>query len=115
MSRTYPFVLVLVTLTLLFIALTPNSYAQEKKKSKGVILTSEDIKEDYDIIGIVSARSGEVVLDNLNERLKEEAKNLGADYVIGIRYFDYSGYIYAYGTAVKIKKTETLKPEKHAF
>lgn len=116
MKRFYLLVFVISAFAILFITIAPNSCAEEKKKKpKEVILTSTDIREDYEILGIVSVRSGEVVLDSINEKLKEEAKNLGADYVIGINYFNYSGYIYAYGTAVKIKKTETLKPEKHAF
>lgn len=115
MKKIYFLLFAIVVFSALFIAIAPNSCAEEKKKPKEVILTSTDIKEDYEILGIVSVRSGEVVLDSINEKLKGEAKNLGADYVIGISYFNYSGYIYAYGTAVKIKKTETLKSEKHAF
>lgn len=92
----------------------PQAFAQKKKKPKEVILSTVDIDENYEIIGIVSIRSGEVNLVSINDKLKEEAKNLHADYVIGVRYLDHSGYIYAYGTAVKIKKSETLKSE-HAF
>ena len=73
-------------------------------KQKDVILTTSDIKDSYKVIGIVSIRGGEVNLDALNSKLKDAAKELGADYVIGINYFTYSGYVYAYGTAVKIKE-----------
>ena len=73
-------------------------------KQKDVILTTADIKDSYKVIGIVSIRGGEVNLDALNSKLKDAAKELGADYVIGIQYFNYSGYVYAYGTAVKIKE-----------
>ena len=73
-------------------------------KQKDVTLTTEDIKDPYKVIGIVSIRSGEVDLVVLNGKLKDAARELGADYVIGINYFTYSGYIYAYGTAVKIKE-----------
>ncbi|MFH1778529.1 MAG: hypothetical protein ABH847_00640 [Candidatus Omnitrophota bacterium] len=100
----------LVVLTSLFLALAillsyfaPYALAQQKKKPKEVILSTADIDEDYEILGIVSVRSGEVNLTTINDKLKEEAKNLGADYVVMVRYFDYSGYIYAYGTAAKIK------------
>jgi hypothetical protein len=73
-------------------------------KSKDIILTTADIKDSYKVIGIVSIRGGEVNLDTLNSKLKDAARELGADYVIGINYFTYSGYVYAYGTAVKIKE-----------
>ena len=73
-------------------------------KQKDVILSTADIKESYKVIGIVSIRGGEVNLDTLNSKLKDAGKELGADYVIGINYFTYSGYVYAYGTAVKVKE-----------
>ena len=73
-------------------------------KTKDVVLTTADIKDSYKVIGIVSIRSGEVNLDALNSKLKDAAREMGADYVIGINYFTYSGYVYAYGTAVKIKE-----------
>lgn len=73
-------------------------------KQKDVILSTEDIKDSYKVIGIVSIRSGEVDIAALNSKLKDAARELGADYVIGINYFTYSGYVYAYGTAVKIKE-----------
>ena len=73
-------------------------------KQKDIILTTEDIKDSYKVIGIISARGGEIDLDALNNKLKDAARQIGADYVIGINYFNYSGYVYAYGTAVKIKQ-----------
>lgn len=73
-------------------------------KTKDIILTTEDLKESYKVIGLISIRGGEVNLDALNSKLKDAAKELGADCVIGINYFTYSGYVYAYGTAVKIKE-----------
>ena len=73
-------------------------------KQKDVVLSTEDIKDSYKVIGIISIRGGEVDLVSLNSKLKDAAKELGADYVIGVNYFTYSGYVYAYGTAVKIKE-----------
>ncbi len=73
-------------------------------KQKDIVLTTADIKDSYKVIGIVSIRGGEVNLDALNSKLKDAGKELGADAVIGIQYFTYSGYVYAYGTAVKIKE-----------
>jgi len=75
------------------------------KPKKEVMLTTIDIKDSYKVIGIVSVKTGETNLDTLNDKLKEEAKDLGADYVIGVNYFYMQGgYLYAYGTAVKIKE-----------
>lgn len=82
----------------------PTAAKKAAGKSKEVILTTADIKDSYKVIDIVSIRAGEVNLDALNARLKDAAGQLGADYVIGINYFTYSGYVYAYGTAVKIKE-----------
>ncbi len=98
---------VLVSLFLAFVILqsyfTPQAFAQQKKKPKDIILSTVDIDEDYEILGIVSVRSGDVNISAINENLKAEARNLGADHVIMVRYFQASGYVYAYGTAVKIK------------
>ncbi len=91
-------------LALILSSLTPVSYAADPKKPKEVVLSTADIKDPYKVIGLISVRSGEVNLDTVNDKLKEEGKNLGADYVLGINYFTYSGYIYAYGTAVKLLK-----------
>jgi hypothetical protein len=78
--------------------------ASGSAKQKSIVLTTADIKDSYKVIGIVSARGGEVNLDGLNSKLKDAAKDLGADCVIGVNYFNYSGYVYAYGTAVKLKE-----------
>ncbi|MDD4878874.1 MAG: hypothetical protein PHR22_00265 [Candidatus Omnitrophica bacterium] len=82
----------------------PTTSSTKSGKQKDVILTPADIQDSYKVIGIVSIRGGEVNLDALNSKLKDAAKELGADYVIGIQYFNYSGYVYAYGTAVKVKE-----------
>lgn len=75
------------------------------KPKKEVILTTTDIRDSYKVIGMISVRTGETNLDTLNDKLKEAAKDLGADYVIGVGYFyAQGGYLYAYGTAVKIKE-----------
>lgn len=91
---------------LLSVSFIPSAQAEVKSKpKKEVILTSTDIKDSYKVIGIISAKTGEATLDTLNDKLKEQAKDLGADYVIGVNYFFMQGgYIYAYGTAVKVKE-----------
>ncbi|KPK41301.1 MAG: hypothetical protein AMJ78_05830 [Omnitrophica WOR_2 bacterium SM23_29] len=108
MKRLLFFVSVFLAFVILQSFFVPQTFA-EKKKPKEIILSTIDIDEDYELIGIVSARTGEVNIDKANVKLKEEAKRLGADYVIGVRYFNYGGYLYAYGTAVKIKEKETLR------
>ncbi len=96
------FLLVTVLSAAFFI---PSAQAETKSKpKKEVILSTTDIKDSYKVIDIISVRSGEIDLDVLNGKLKEAAKDLGADYIIGVTYFAYSGYVYAYGTAVKIKE-----------
>jgi hypothetical protein len=83
----------------------PSAQSEVKPKpKKEVLLTTTDIKDSYKVVGVVSVKSGEINLDVLNDKLKETAKDLGADYVIGVTYFTYSGYVYAYGTAVKVKE-----------
>lgn len=96
----------LLCMALLMTAVSAQVMTQSKSsgKLKDIVLTTADIKDSYKVIGIVSARGGEVDLDSLNGKLKDAARSLGADYVIGVNYFNYSGYVYAYGTAVKIKE-----------
>lgn len=110
-------VLVWVWLLLVIVIITsyfmPSAFAQQKKKEKEIVLTTADIKEDYEVLGLVWVRSGEVNLSNVNEKLKEEAKKIGADNVLMVRYFVYSSYIYAYGTAVKLKEKEEDKTKPY--
>ncbi len=86
------------------ITLNAPLFAEVKKKPKEVVLTTADIKDSYKVIGIISVRSGDVTLDAINDKLKQQATQLGADYVVGVNYLTYSGYMFAYGTAVKIKE-----------
>lgn len=73
---------------------------------KGVILSTLDIKADYDILGIVSYRSSETIPSKINNELRSQAEDLGADYVIGITYYSGFGYLYGSGTAVKLIKKD---------
>lgn len=75
--------------------------AAEKKK---IIFSTTDISQEYDIMGIVSYRTGETDIDVVNRGLLRRAKNMKATHVIGIRYHTYAGYFYGYGTAVKVKE-----------
>lgn len=91
-----------ILLCAFFMPLAP---AETKEKSKEAILTNADIKDSYKIIGIVSVKTGEMNLASLNDKLKAAAEELGADYVVGVNYFYVQGgYLYAYGTAVKVKE-----------
>ncbi len=73
---------------------------------KGVILSTSDIKADYEILGIVSYRSSETIPSKINNELRSQAEDLGADYVIGITYYSGFGYLYGSGTAVKLIKKD---------
>ena len=106
MKRVIYLVSLFVLSGLLSTSFIPSTQAEIKPKpKKEVLLTTTDIKDSYKVIGIVSVRTGETNLDTLNDKLKEEAKGLNADYVIGVNYFYMQGgYLYAYGTAVKVKE-----------
>ncbi|MDP3790253.1 MAG: hypothetical protein Q8R48_07625 [Candidatus Omnitrophota bacterium] len=76
------------------------------KKAGGVVLSTGDLKTDYEILGIVSYRSSETMPDKINNELKKQAEDLDADYVIGITYYSGFGYLYGSGTAVKLIKKD---------
>lgn len=69
-----------------------------------VTVITTDLNEPYEIVGFVFARSGSPDLSKINDDLKEQAEKMDADYLIGVRYVIYAGYIYGYGTAVKTKQ-----------
>lgn len=105
MRHNFYLIPVLLSAILLCAFIAPLSAAETKGKSKEVILTNADIKDSYKIIGIVSVKTGETNLDSLNDKLRGEAEDIGADYVVGVNYFYVQGgYLYAYGTAVKVKE-----------
>ena len=75
------------------------SFAQEKE----VKLTTCDLNKEYKIIGIVFHHVGKPDLTEINDNLKEQAGKMGANCVIGVRYTTYAGYLFGYGTAIKVK------------
>jgi hypothetical protein len=75
-------------------------YADEGTKLK---LTTCDLHKPYIIIDIVHVRTGQPDVAKVNELLLEEAKKLEADCVIGVGYMEAYGYLFGYGTAVKVK------------
>lgn len=90
----------------LFASITPVS-AQGKSK-KGVVLSTVDIDEEYDVLGIVSSRTNGLKPEDVEKDLIKKAASMGADYVLGIQYYSHAGYLYGTGTAVRI--TEEAAP-----
>jgi len=95
---------VIVLAGLISMVFSISAYAKTKSKARPVILTTTDVKQAYEVIDIVSYRTGDVAFSTIMKGLKKEAKTLKADAVIGVRCFSYGDYIYGYGTAVKFKK-----------
>jgi len=85
-----------------------------------IIVTSGDLKKDYEIIGMVSdyfssiitkkPEKSDDIFDFVVNKLKEKAKNMGGDAIISIRFQrEYIGgsyvqgpTLFAYGTVVKL-------------
>lgn len=79
--------------------------AYSAEKEAGVVITTEDIRADYEVLGIVHARHMKDV-DGVNGELARKAAALGADFLIGTHYFEYQSQLHGAGTAVKVKKAE---------
>jgi hypothetical protein len=79
--------------------LVSSLYAEETKLK----LTNCDLHKPYIIIDIIHVRTGQPDVAKVNEMLLEEAKKLDADCVIGVGYMEAYGYLFGYGTAVKVK------------
>jgi len=108
MKRSFILLVSLLAIGLLFAAV-PDAATKSKKK-KGVILSTVDIDEDYEVLGLVYYRSSELSPKRIHSELKEKARKMGADYVIGITYYSNAGYLYGSGTAVKlIEKNKSKK------
>ncbi len=80
------------------------SDATAKSKKKGVILSTVDIDEEYEILGLVYYRSSDLNPKKIHTELRKQAKKIGADYVVGVTYYNNAGYLYGSGTAVKLIK-----------
>lgn len=74
--------------------------AEDNSKIK---LTTCDLHKPYIIKGLVHVRTGQPDLNKINEMLIKEAKKLDADCIIGVGYMEAYGYLFGYGTAVKVK------------
>lgn len=97
----------ILTFVIIFpLSCLPQAIAQEKegKEKKEIILSTVDIDKDYEILGLVYYRSNGLDLEKIHRELQRQAKQMGADYVVGITYFSNAGYLYGSGTAVKLIK-----------
>ena len=94
----------LVLVVLSVVILSGIAYGAQKSKGKSVILTTMDVKEAYEVIGIVSYRTSATGFNVLMNGLKKAAIGIKADAVVGIRCVSYGDFFYAYGTAVKFGK-----------
>ncbi len=74
--------------------------AEDNSKIK---LTTCDLHKPYIIRGLVHVRTGQPDLNKIDEMLIKEAKKLDADCIIGVGYMEAYGYLFGYGTAVKVK------------
>lgn len=90
----------IIIISLVLICLTGLSYADQKQ----VILTTTDLKGDYEILGIVTYSSGTPDINIVNEGLKKKAAQMNADYVVSVRYISHTGKLFGWGTAVKINR-----------
>jgi len=106
MKRSFQALISILIALFLLIAL---SKAMANAEEKEVILSTVDIDEDYEILGLVSYRSSELEPEKIHKELQKQAKKMGADYIIGITYYSNAGYLYGSGTAVKLIKENSPK------
>ncbi len=96
---------------ILFALVCVTAQAAGKKKS-AVILSTVDLPDDYEILGVVAYRSNALNVDKIHKELSERASGMGGDHVIGITYFGYAGYLYGAGTAVKLISDDDEESEE---
>ena len=77
---------------------------QPQQKKKSAILTTSDSVGNYEFSKIISARAGTTDPESANAELLKVANSIGADYVLSVRFLSHAGYLFAYGTAVKVKQ-----------
>jgi len=75
------------------------------QKNEAAVIVTGDIREDYEVIGIVSAKHIRGVAE-VTAELSKVASGMGADYVINTDYFGHQSQLHAVGTAVKLKDDE---------
>ena len=101
-------ILSLVIFIIVSFLVLPLPQVKGKTKSAGIIVTTGDIKEDYKIArsGIITCKITSTEEDKLIEKLKEKAEKINADAVIFVRFVSFGGYLFIYGTPVKILEEE---------
>ena len=77
---------------------------QQQQKKKSAILTTSESIGNYEWTRIISARAGSTDPESANAELLKVANSIGADYVLSVRFLSHAGYLFAYGTAVKVKQ-----------
>lgn len=77
---------------------------QQQQKKKSAVLTTSDGIGNYEWTKIISARAGSTDPESANAELLKTANSIGADYVLSVRFLSHAGYLFAYGTAVKVKQ-----------
>jgi uncharacterized protein YbjQ (UPF0145 family) len=82
---------------------------QDTSTTAPVLLTTGEVKRDYEEMALISAAQAASYSygstpQQLNEILRDKAREMGANAVVRIQYyFGRFGFIYALGTAVKYK------------
>lgn len=87
--------------------------SQKIDAPKFITLTTGDLKDGYEILGLITAVTGSTDMDSLRSTMIGKAQSLGADSIIGIQYISHAGSLYCYGTAIKIKKDDKKDNEKN--
>lgn len=101
MRRPFALIIPILVAIIFFSAV---SDVQAKGKKKGVILSTVDIDEEYEILGLVYYRSSDLNPKKIHTELRKQAEKMDADYVVGITYYNNAGYLYGSGTAVSLIK-----------
>jgi hypothetical protein len=96
------FICVLVVVVIGFSGMNNAGAADDEDNGK-IKLTTCDLHKPYVIKGLIQVRIGQPDINKVNEMLLEEAKKLDADCVVGVGYMEAYGYLFGYGTAVKVK------------
>ena len=112
-------------IVVILITTSNSAFCQDASKSKSIIYTTLDVKQDYEIISIIAAPVdivGTIMGDPVAkayksawEKFEAFSKSIGADAVVGVRIeiqnmnANIVGRLMIYGTAVKFKTTEEKK------
>jgi hypothetical protein len=82
---------------------------QDTSTTAPIVLTTGEVKRDYEEMALISAYRFSFyspgTTQQVNEILREKAREMGANAVVRIQYYyvGHNGYLHALGTAVKYK------------